>query len=294
MAEIDWSAIRRQYETTAEPVIAIAREHGISHTAINKRARKEGWGARPAKGEGEVGGGKGEAQEAPKPAPKPTTAKPETRHETAAETPPPETRRETAPETARAETEDDGLTPKQRAFVREYLVDLNATQAAIRAGYSEDSAAQTGYENLRKPRVAAAIDAALAERVVRTRITSDNVLRELYRIASADPRRVMKWGPDGVQLLDSEDLDDDDAAIVSEVSQTITAAGGSLKVKLHDKLGALRLLAQHLGLLVERKELTGKDGGPVQVEDVNAAGDVASIRLILERIAAGKSGGHQG
>lgn len=291
MAEIDWSAIRRQYETTAEPVIAIAREHGISHTAINKRARKEEWGPRPAKGEGEVGGGggKGEAQEAPKPAPKPTTAKPETRRETAAETPPPET----SGETAQAETEDDGLTPRQRRFKEEYLVDLNATQAAIRAGYSEATASQLGYQLLQNHSVKAAIDAALAERVVRTRITSDNVLRELYRIASADPRRVMKWGPDGVQLLDSEDLDDDDAAIVSEVSQTITKEGGSLKVKLHDKLGALRLLAQHLGLLVERKELTGKDGGPVQVQTEDAE-DVAAIRLALDRIAAGKAGGHQG
>lgn len=282
MADIDWSAIRRQYETTAEPVVAIAREHGISHTAINKRAHKEGWGARPAKGEGEP------VQEAQKP------QKPSARHaKPQAETPRETPAAETSGETAADETGDDGLTPRQRAFVQEYLVDLNATQAAIRAGYSETTAGQLGWQLLQKPSIRDAIDAALAERVVRTKITSDNVLRELYRIASADPRRVMKWGPTGVLLRDSEELDDDDAAIVAEVSQTISKDGGSLKVKMHDKLGALRLLAQHLGLLVERKEVTGKDGGPVQVQTEDAA-DVAAIRLALDRIASGKAGGHQG
>lgn len=69
------------------------------------------------------------------------------------------------------------MTPKQEAFVREYLVDLNATQAAIRAGYSKRTAHVIGHENLTKPEIANAIVAAMAERATRTEITADYVLQ---------------------------------------------------------------------------------------------------------------------
>ena len=68
------------------------------------------------------------------------------------------------------------LTAKQARFVAEYLIDLNATQAAIRAGYSEKTASETGYENLRKPQIAEAVQKALAERSERTEVTQDYVL----------------------------------------------------------------------------------------------------------------------
>lgn len=68
------------------------------------------------------------------------------------------------------------MTPKQEAFVREYLVDLNATQAAIRAGYSKRTAHVIGHENLTKPEIADAIEAAVHKRATRTEITADYVL----------------------------------------------------------------------------------------------------------------------
>lgn len=68
------------------------------------------------------------------------------------------------------------MTPKQKAFVREYLVDLNATQAAIRAGYSKRTAHVIGHENLKKPEIAAAIEVAMDQRTKRTEITADYVL----------------------------------------------------------------------------------------------------------------------
>jgi phage terminase small subunit len=74
-----------------------------------------------------------------------------------------------------------GLTAKQQTFVNEYLIDLNATQAAIRAGYSEQTARVTGGENLTKPAIAEAIAKAQAERAERTQIDADWVLRELKR-----------------------------------------------------------------------------------------------------------------
>lgn len=74
------------------------------------------------------------------------------------------------------------LTPKQARFVEEYLIDLNATQAAIRAGYSEDTARQTGSENLSKPDVADAIAAAQADRAERTKIDQNYVLRQAVKL----------------------------------------------------------------------------------------------------------------
>src|SRR3546814_8117 len=91
------------------------------------------------------------------------------------------------------------LTDKQRRFVEEYLVDLNATQAAIRAGYSKKTAASIGEENLRKPDIAKAIQEAQAARSKRTEITQDQVLKELAKIGFADIRKAIRWGGTEVQ-----------------------------------------------------------------------------------------------
>lgn len=80
----------------------------------------------------------------------------------------------------------DRLTPKQAAFVREYLVDLNASAAARRAGYSKRTARSVGQENLTKPAIAAAIAAAQSERAKRTELTQDYVLNGLRGIADDD------------------------------------------------------------------------------------------------------------
>lgn len=85
------------------------------------------------------------------------------------------------------------LTPKQQKFVEEYLVDLNATQAAIRAGYAENTARVVGAENLTKPAVAAAIAAARSERSARTEITADKVLQRWWEIANADVNDLVQF-----------------------------------------------------------------------------------------------------
>lgn len=147
------------------------------------------------------------------------------------------------------------LTPKQQRFVEEYLVDLNATQAAIRAGYSQKTAQEIGSENLSKPIIRQAVEAAVAARSDRTRVTADDVVRELKRVAFLDPRRVLSWGPQGVTVRPSESLSADDAAAVAEASQTVTEAGGTVRVKLADKLRALELLGKHLGMFVDRQQV---------------------------------------
>lgn len=177
--------------------------------------------------------------------------------------------------------EGDRLTNKQARFVKEYLVDLNATQAAIRAGYSETTAHVIGHENLNKPNIASEIEAAMKARSERTEITSDLVLAELGKIAFADIRKAVRWGsnpiddtsenadPNGlgifpVSLIPSEEIDDDTAVAVSEVS--LTQSG--IKIKMHDKKSALVDIGKHLGMFKERVEHTGKDGAPIQTQDV--------------------------
>lgn len=155
------------------------------------------------------------------------------------------------------------LTAKQKAFVSEYLVDLNATAAAIRAGYSEKSARKVGSDTLAKPHVQAAIEEALAERRERVEVTQDQVVAELARIAFSNPRDVMEWGPGGVRLRPSSELTPDQAAIVAEVSETASQNGGSLRLKTHDKVRALELLGKHLGMFTEKREISGPNGTPL-------------------------------
>lgn len=91
-------------------------------------------------------------------------------------------------------------------------------------------------------------------------ITVERIVAELAKIAFGDARDTMKWGPDGVQLLDSSEISDAAAAAVAEVSETTSQTGGSIKLKRHDKLGALKMLAEIKGFVVKKSELTGKDG----------------------------------
>lgn len=145
------------------------------------------------------------------------------------------------------------MTPRQQRFVEEYLVDLNASAAARRAGYAVKRADQQALENLRKPEIGAAIAERQKALQQKVGITQERVLNELAKIAFGDQRRVMTWGPRGVELRASDILTDDDAAAVAEVSETRTKDGGSLKLKTHDKVGALKLLGEHLGLFNDGK-----------------------------------------
>ncbi len=158
------------------------------------------------------------------------------------------------------------MTPKQRRFVQEYLLDLNATQAAIRAGYSRRTARAIGSENLTKPDVVAAIERAQAERSARTELTQDRLLQELGAIAFADVRDLFdaEGNVRPIQLLAASS-----AAIVSglEVVEAPGSGERRLKVRLYDKLRALDLLGRHLGTWRERPNGTDADD-PIVVQVV--------------------------
>ena len=158
-----------------------------------------------------------------------------------------------------------GLTPKESRFVDEFLFDLNATQAAIRAGFSEKSARQLGYRLLKKVHIQEAVNKAIAARSERAKMDADEVLREFARVGRSDILSYVSFGPDGIALRSSTELTEDQAKALAEVSETINAQGvRQFRFKLHDKNRALENLAKHLGLLVDRLEHTGKGGGPVE------------------------------
>ena len=157
------------------------------------------------------------------------------------------------------------LTEKQALFVAEYLVDLNATEAAKRAGYSDKTAYSIGFENLRKPEIQEAIRMAMDERSKRTGITQDKVLLELARIAFAngtdfakivsrqapttiiaedgEPQQVMSV-VQSVHLLDTDKVDPEKRAAIASIKE----GKFGIEVKGYDKIKALELLGQHLGL----------------------------------------------
>ncbi len=135
-----------------------------------------------------------------------------------------------------------GLTPKQEVFVREYLVDLNATQAAIRAGYSAATAEVQGHQLLKKTLVAAAVQAAMDARSARTEITADYVLQSIVstmeRCKQVEPVYDRKGDP---MLCETPD---------GGAARAFTFnAGGVLK-------GA-ELLGKHLKLFTDKVEHSG-------------------------------------
>lgn len=146
------------------------------------------------------------------------------------------------------------LTPKQKRFCEEYLIDLNATQAAIRAGYSPETAGKIGHENLKKLEIRARIDAKIAERSRRTGVNADRVVRELAKLAFVN-------APDVIDI--------DSATIVENASRDDTACISAVKVKsgddfiereirLCDKTKALELLGKHLGMFSENVKLSAE------------------------------------
>lgn len=141
------------------------------------------------------------------------------------------------------------LSRKQQAFVQEYLVDLNAAQAAVRAGYSPKTAKEIGCENLTKPNISAAISAAMADRAQRTGIDQDRVVLEIARLAFSDVRKLF----DGTRLKRMDEIDDATAAAISSVKVSTRQIGEGevehiAEIKLWPKTPSLEMAGKHVGL----------------------------------------------
>lgn len=150
-----------------------------------------------------------------------------------------------------------GMTPKQQRFVEEYMVDLNATAAAKRAGYSARTAEWQGPQLLGKTHVAAAVAGAMQAKAVATGRTVAGVMADIGRVRD-----------DAMQLVA-----DPDTGVQSMVSHK-------------DALKALELEGKHLGAFTERLEVAGKGGAPVAVDLTGASLEqlraLASLRLVTD------------
>ncbi len=157
------------------------------------------------------------------------------------------------------------MTPKQRQFVREYLIDLNATQAAIRAGYSKRTAQEQGSRLLSNVMVSGAIEEAMGRRADRTDITADRVLEELALIGFADMGTYVKLDG-GHAIFDWSDLPPDATKVISEITQETYVDGKGedaetvkkTKFKLHDKRAALVDMGRHLGMFTDNINVGGE------------------------------------
>ena len=158
------------------------------------------------------------------------------------------------------------LTPKQQRFVEEYLIDLNATQAAIRAGYSEKTAQQMGSENLLKPVVAKAIQEASDARQERTQVDADYVLKRLVEIDQMDVLDIMDDNGNVKPLKEWPKVWRQSISNIESVSLE-DEAGWLKKIKWPDKVKNLELLGKHIavGAFKEKVEHTGANGGPIDL-----------------------------
>ncbi len=175
------------------------------------------------------------------------------------------------------------LTPKQARFVEEYSVDLNAAQAAIRAGYARSTAEKKApcwvgksRDLSTQPDIWDAVNAAIEARSERTKVKADQVVGELARLGFSNMGDYVSLTSDGAPFIDLSKLSREQWAAISEVTVEDFMEGRGedarqvrrVKVKLHDKRGSLDLLGRHFGLFPNRHHVSAPDGGPVNVRNL--------------------------
>jgi phage terminase small subunit len=149
------------------------------------------------------------------------------------------------------------LNEKQDRFCKEYLIDLNATQAAIRAGYSAKTSGQMGFVLLKKAEIQDRLEILRHQRAKSTEISAIWVLERLKKIVEADPRKA--FGPDGRALLPTE-LPDELAIAIAGIE-----VGDTTKIRLVDRLKALELIGKHIGMFVDRVQAQIVSQSTVQI-----------------------------
>lgn len=174
------------------------------------------------------------------------------------------------------------MTEKQAAFVESYLIDFNGKRAAIAAGYSSATAEQAASRLLRHVEVAAEIERRRNLLQIRSGVTTEMVIAELAKLGFSDIKQVVEWRnitatafdehgepmevPEvGVSIRDSDEIDEKVSAAISEVSRS---KDGTIKIKMHDKLGALVKIGQHLGMF-RQQAAPEEPGKKDQAEDAS-------------------------
>ena len=149
------------------------------------------------------------------------------------------------------------LTDKQIRFCEEYLIDLNATQAAIRAGYSEKTANEQGAQNLAKLSIQEKVQELIAERSSRTQITADHVLKEFWSIAQDDIKNYLSFYTHTdvtlkVELKNSADID------TKNIGEISLGKDGQFKFKRYCRDNALLQVGRHLGMFTDNVNNSGE------------------------------------
>lgn len=172
----------------------------------------------------------------------------------------------------------DNLTDKQKRFCEEYVIDWNATRAAIEAGYSKKTAYSIGQENLKKPEIAKYIEIIRSDLEKLSGVTALRNLLELKKLAYSN---IADFKEDWHEAKDFSELTDSQKAALSEIIVTTRTESNeesdgvalieTIKFKTHDKLKAIETINKMLGYNAASKlEHTGKNGGPIQTEALDA------------------------
>ncbi len=171
-----------------------------------------------------------------------------------------------------------GLNAQRELFCQEYLKDLNATQAAIRAKYSKKTANVQGPRLLVNVSVAQRIAELKEKRDKRTELTQDWIIKELKLIGGSDLQNYIDIDPNtgAMRAKGFEEMPEgtsralqsikEDRVIKEDADGKKVTVYDKVNFRVHDKIRALEILAKHKGMLVERHEVTGEDGGPVKIE----------------------------
>ena len=164
------------------------------------------------------------------------------------------------------------LNLKQQRFVAEYLIDLNATQAAIRAGYSPHTAVVQGSRLLTNAEIRAAVQAGAQSMAKSAEITAEAVTRELGYVGFSRITDYVQWDVDGRPLFrPSEELSDAEARGVLSIKHTRRRFGKdgeeeSIELRLHPKVQAIGLLAKRFSEFSDKHEHSGEGGGPIVIQ----------------------------
>jgi phage terminase small subunit len=170
------------------------------------------------------------------------------------------------------------LTLKQTLFIAEYLTDFNATRAARASGYSQKTAGWIGHENLKKPKIQAALRAAIEARMERLQMSQDDVLHELAILGKSSIEHYTIDGEGNFALADG--APEGAMRAVASVKQRVTYDKEGertvhVEFRLWDKVGSLHLMARHLGMLHDKIEHSGKIEGDLSGKSVEELRKIA-------------------